>query len=172
MARTGDDPLFMHFRDLVHEALAVELRERHVDDVVDYVSRLLTEFMRTDRVYSIRGPDGRPVTSVYEMLAEGDVRLNAGSFEREREVHKHIGDYILFWSGVNPAYLSRLRLQDGRELRCDYTRQAKESYYLVSTFDYRPYDAEAATYRRLSELYEGIAHSLTHVRRHLPFGHA
>ena len=43
---------------------------------------------------------GRRVWQVAERLVEGDVLLNATSFEREREVHKHIGDFTLFWTGL------------------------------------------------------------------------
>jgi hypothetical protein len=106
------------------------------------------------------------------MLAEGDVRLNADSFEREREVHKHIGDYILFWSGLNPHYLQRLKLDDGRELVCDYTRQGKQSYFVVSTFDYRPFDSEAPTFRKLSDGFEGLSAALRRVSRERPFNAA
>ena len=134
------NPLYELFRELVHEAVARNSPARDVDDVEDYVASLLYEFLRTDRVFSLRNPDGRRLTSVYEMLAEGDVRLNADSFEREREVHKHIGDYILFWMGLNPDFLRKLKLEDGRDLVCDYSRQGQASYHVVSTFDYQRYD--------------------------------
>ncbi|MCW5936973.1 MAG: hypothetical protein KIT11_06685 [Fimbriimonadaceae bacterium] len=173
MARIGDGhPLFAYFRGLVHEAVAVELREPRIDDVEHYVARLLTDFALLDSVFAIQDGTGRRLTSIQEMLAEGDVLLNADSFERERQVHKHIGDYILFWSGVNPVYLTRLKLTDGREVVCDYTRQGKASYQLVSQFDYSPYEREAETFAKLSDLFEGVAYALARVRHQLPFGRA
>jgi hypothetical protein len=154
---------------MVEDAVAAELPGRELSDVEDYVTGLLFQFLRTDRVFAIQDHFGRRLTSVYEMLGEADVLINADSFDRERQVHKHIGDYILFWTGVNPDFLRRLKLDDGRDLVCDYTRQGKESYHVVSTFDYKPYDSEAPTFRRLSEEFEGFVGALSHLRDRLPF---
>jgi hypothetical protein len=162
--------LYRLFNEYVHEAMVRELHDPRLDDVEAYLTGLLVEFSKTERLFALKDPEGRPVTSVFEMLAEGDVLLNAPSFEREREVHKHIGDYILFWSGLNPDYLGRLRLYGGRELVCDYTVQGKRSYHVVSTFDYSPYDREAVTFRKLSDLFEAAAAVLAHVGRRLPIG--
>ena len=103
-----------------------------------------------------------------EMVAEGDIRLNADSFEREREVHKHIGDFILFWSGIYPEFLRHLKLHFGCDLICDYTRQGRESYYVVSTFDHAPYDREANTFRKLSSRFEEYTFCLRQVRETIP----
>ena len=157
------------FREMVQEAIAAELPGRAQEDVEDYVTKLLVQFVKTDQVFLIRDPFGKPLTSVYEMLGEADVLINADSFERERAVHKHIGDYILFWTGVNPDFLRRMKLDDGRDLVCDYTRQGKTSYEVVSTFDYSPYEREAPVFRKLSEGFEGLSYALGHLRRHLPF---
>ena len=164
--------LSVMFREMVQEALASEAPGRALEDVEDYVTELLLAFLRTDQIFSIKDASGRSVTSVYEMLAEGDIRLNADTFEREREVHKHIGDYILFWSGVNPDFLRKLKLDDGRDLVCDYSRQGRQSYHLVSTFDYRPFDQEAPTFKKLSDGFDDFAAALCHVRKHLPFNFA
>lgn len=141
-----------------------------MEDVEDYLSRLLVEFVSTDRVYSVKSRDGIRLSSIFEMLAEADIRLNADSFERERQVHKHIGDYILFWSGVNPHYLNLLKLDDGRHLHCDYASQGKQSYFVVSTFDHAPFSEEAPTFRKLSDAFEGLTATLARVRGELPFG--
>lgn len=157
------------FQDIVHRAVQAELPGGSLDDVEEYVTNLLVRFSSTQQVFAIRDSAGRPISSVYEMLAEADVLLNADSFDRERQVHKHIGDYILFWTSVNPTFLRRLRLDDGRNLYCDYTRQGKESYHVVSTFDRSPYDEEAPVFRKLSDGFEGLAFALRHVRQQLPF---
>ena len=165
-------PLYQLFHELVHDAFLAQSCGRTGHDVEDYVTGLLFQFARTDHVFAIQDTEGRRLTSVYEMLAEGDVRLNADSFEREREVHKHIGDYILFWTGVNPDYLRRLKLDDGRDLVCDYALQGKQSYHVVSTFDYRPYDQEAETFRKLSDGFDDLTAALWRVRSRLPFSSA
>ena len=81
-------------RGMVHEAVALEIPGEVQEDVEDYVTRLLVQFVKTEEVFLIRDPLGRPLTSVYEMLGEADVLLNADSFERERQVHKHIGELL------------------------------------------------------------------------------
>ncbi len=160
-----DHPLRVLFCDLVDEEVARHLNSSPPGRVRDYVVDLLVDFVRTDSIFLLTSDDGRPLQSIIEMMAEGDIRLKASSFDRERQVHKHIGDYILFWSGVYPDFLRRLKVADGGELVCDYIRQGKESYHLVSTFDHNPYQAEAPTFRELSEEFEAYAFVLGQVGR-------
>jgi hypothetical protein len=149
----------------------VELVNQHVDRHIststpsqtrDYIAGLLLDFMRTDALYRIKNDQGQSITSIIEMIAEGDIRLQANSFEREREVHKHIGDFILFWSGVYPDHLQRVAWQSNA-INCDYTRQGQESYRLVSSFNYAPYDQESPTFAQLSEGFTDFAFVLRQV---------
>lgn len=55
----------------------------------------LCEFILSDSLYKIKDAAGRPLEDVADLLAEGDVSLNARNINREFEVHKHIGDYAL-----------------------------------------------------------------------------
>ena len=160
-----DHDLYKVFSELVEGSLPEHASD--APEVQVYLTDLLARFVHTDGVFAIR-KDGTPVKSVIEMVAEGDVRLNADSFEREREVHRHIGDYILFWSGVYPDFLTKLRLA-GLDLSCDYTEQGRQSYHLVSTFDYPPFGEEAPIFRRLSEGFEEYRHVLAEVSAKLPF---
>ncbi|MBL8067778.1 MAG: hypothetical protein JNM28_04960 [Armatimonadetes bacterium] len=157
-------PLALMMADLVHEQVGL-----HIGSVPtfaeEYLASLLLDFIRTDRLYSIRDSSGQPVTSVIEMVSEGDVRLRADSFEREREVHKHIGDFILFWTGIYPDHLRKFRLGVLDDVQCDYSRQGRESYHVVSTFDHPPYDRESALFETLSEGFEEFAFVLRQVGR-------
>src|SRR5688572_11534336 len=85
-------------------------------ELTRFVSDVLVDFTHRDSVFRIRNERGLPIEQVAEMLVEGDVALNATSFVREREVHKHIGDFTLFWTGVYPEMLKSLRHQS----RCDH----------------------------------------------------
>ena len=162
-----DHPLYKHFAGLVADSLAD--RGLPTDPKVDhYLTQLLVRFIHSDEVFALR-KQGRPVESVIEMAAEGDVRLNADSFERERQVHRHIGDYILFWSGLYPDFLRRLKLGSGLDLVCDYTVQGRESYHIVSTFDYPPFGEEAPTFRVLSEGFPEYSLALADVAESLPY---
>ena len=90
------------------------------------------------------------------MPAEGRTR---------REVYRHIGDVTLFWTGVYPEALDRLRSVLCKDFFIDYCVQGKRSYYIASTFEDEPYREEAAVLRRLSEEFELCAYGLNQVRR-------
>lgn len=164
---TPDHPLYHYLQALVHDSFAAA-RVPGDDGLQTYLSQLLLGFLHTDRIFSIRDADGRRVSSVADMVAEGDVLLNADSFERERQVHKHIGDFLLFWSGLYPEFLRRLKIEAFRDVGFDYARQGRESYYVASTFDYQPYTEEAKLLRRLSEGFVDYQHCLSLVRERLP----
>ncbi|MFX6815252.1 hypothetical protein ABTH42_18905, partial [Acinetobacter baumannii] len=44
-----------------------------------------------------------------------------------------------------------------------YLRQGQESYYVVSTFDHKPYDDAAPVFRQMSDLYEALAFVMAQV---------
>ncbi|MCB0825653.1 MAG: hypothetical protein KDC26_05650 [Armatimonadetes bacterium] len=156
-------PLAVMFGDLIHDQVARHVTSAGDPSVERYLTSLLLNFLHMDQLFAIKDDAGERVESVIEMVAEGDVRLKADSFEREREVHKHIGDYILFWSGVYPPFLRKLRVWNGAELVCDYTSQGKQSYQLVSTFDHSPYDQVAPTFGKLSEGFDDFTFVLKQV---------
>lgn len=148
------------FQTVMMDSLRREYPEGSREEIADYLTMLLARFMRTDAIFAIRDSEGQQVTSIGEMMAEGDISLRADSFERERIVHRHIGDFLLFWSGVYPGFLRQLRLRSEAEWVRDYARQGRESYHLVSTFDYPPYDREAPLFRRLSKDFEVLTFCL------------
>ena len=60
-----------------------------------------------------------------------------------REMHRHIGDFTLFWTGVYPEVLKRLRSPMHKDHFIDYCEQGKRSYYIASTFEEEPFKEEA-----------------------------
>lgn len=160
---SGEHPIWMYFGQTVHQALVDSLGMTD-EDVEVYLTGMLVEFLHRDNMFSIRDGAGRPVDSIAEMLMEGDVRLNASSFDREREVHRHIGDFLLFSSGLFPEFLREMKLRDTRDLLLDVNEQARESYHIASTFDHQPYTAEAKTFAKLSSQFEAYQASLMLVR--------
>jgi hypothetical protein len=60
---------------------------------------LLIDFVQVDHLYRIRNARGKRLEEVGEMLVESHPLLDAASFEPEREVRKHIGDYRLLLTG-------------------------------------------------------------------------
>ncbi|NJL16164.1 MAG: hypothetical protein HC938_02145 [Nitrospira sp.] len=77
--------------------------------VTTYVSNLLVDFTHTDQLYKIRNQQNQPVDAVVDLLFESEVLLEAQSLDRERDVHRHIGDFTLFMAGLFPEYLRRLK---------------------------------------------------------------
>jgi hypothetical protein len=159
----NDHPIRRFFADMVHETMhdGIGITDEEIEM---YLADMLVDFVHQDEIYGVRSSEGTPVESVAEMIVEGDVRLNADSFEREREVHKHIGDFLLFWGGLYPEFLLRLRQQDKKDLLVDYTQQGKTSYHIVSTFDHDPFGDEAPMFGRLSEKFEEYSYGLSLVR--------
>jgi hypothetical protein len=164
---SGDHPLRDLFGEIVADILTRELLMRDVDDVAVYLREMLLKFMDQDALFGVRDPLGRRLESVSEMLLEGDVRHHADSFDREREVHRHIGDFLLFWSGMFPEYLERMRT--AQDALLDPIRQGQESYYVVSTFAYGQYADEAPTFQKLSEGFVVFREGLYLVRDRLGY---
>ena len=52
---------------------------------------------------------------------------------RRREVHRHVGDFTLFWAGLYPEALRKLQSLDRRDYFLDYCAQGKRAYYIAST---------------------------------------
>lgn len=128
--------------------------------LIEYLVDLLVRFVRMESVFKIRDAVGKRLEEVAEMLLEAEHR-QAGP---RREIYRHIGDFTLFWSGVYPEALSRLRAADGRDHLIDYFEQGKRSYYIASTYNEEPYLSEAPVLRRLSEEFELCTFGLNRVR--------
>jgi hypothetical protein len=131
--------------------------------LTDYLSALLSRFFHVDALYRLRNAHGRRLEEVADMLIEAEALPPEG--RTRREVHRHIGDFTLFWTGVYPEALDRLRNALSKDQLIDYCAQGKRSYYIASTFEDDPYRDEAPVLRRLSEQFELCAYGLNQVRR-------
>jgi len=115
--------------------------------VTTYVASLLADFARTENLYRIR----------------------AASFDRERELRKHVGDYTLFMTGLFPESVAKARRtrHPCRDAFIDFVQAGKESYAIVSSFNQFEYKAEAPLFRRLSENFELCVVGLNLVKQDL-----
>jgi len=136
-------------------------------DVAGYLSDLLTEFTHTDNLYRIRNARGKRVEEVAEMLLEADLLERANTLEREREVHRHIGDFTLFMTGLFPEYVGNLRPSRSADALLDYVQVGKHSYAVVAEFTHGPYGSSAPLFRKLSENFELCVYGLGFVREDL-----
>jgi hypothetical protein len=143
-------PLQQLFKELVarHYAEQIGIRD---PQIVGYVAHLLADFIEVDQMYKIRNATGKPLTDVGEMLVESDpVYGPAPSFDRERQVRKHIGDYTLFFAGMFPESINHFRLRRQRvENFVEWVKAGKESYYIVSKFEHFEYTKVAPLFARL-----------------------
>jgi hypothetical protein len=160
-ATSPQNPLRRFFEGLVQHAF---LQRLGIPDprLADYVADLLCRFIRMDVIFGVRDVRGRRLEEVAEMLVEADE--GSGRQERRRAIHKHIGDFVLFWTGVYPEFLRCLRAQSRKDQLIDYMSQGRQSYYIASTFDREPFRREAQTLRKLSSELELCAYGLSLVR--------
>jgi len=134
--------------------------------VEEYIEeQILCEFIHIDNLYRIRDAAGNKLEDIADILAEGDVLLNAQTFSREFQVHKHIGDYTLFMLGMFPSALSRRKGKEfimgriivpGADLFQHYMLQGRRSYKIASEFVNRELFIELSTnyvlYKNVLEL--------------------
>jgi len=137
--------------------------------VATYVAALLADFARTENLYRIQNAMGKRLEDVGAMLVESNPLLDAGSFDREREVRKHVGDYTLFMTGLFPESVARTcrRQQSRVDALVDFVQAGKESYAIVSSFNQFEYREEAPVFRRLSENFELCVVGLNLVKQEL-----
>src|ERR1700739_4250457 len=161
-------PLQQLFVELVGRHYAQEIGIRD-PEVIGYVAHLLAEFCDTEQLMKIRTASGRPLNDVGEMLIESDpVYGPAPSFDRERQVRKHIGDYTLFFSGMFPESINHIRLRRNRlENFVEWVKAGKESYYIVSKFEHFEYAKVAPLFATLSKNFEECVYGLNMVKNDL-----
>jgi hypothetical protein len=167
-AGTSSHPLEPFFQQAVRNSYEGKLGLND-PDVTSYVARLLCEFSESDKLYQLRDEDGNSINRLNEMINASDpVNGTAPSFDAERALRKHIGDYALFVAGMYPEAMS-----SDRRLRRNYPslgeliQAGKESYFIVSQFNLFEYEQEAPLFARLSDRFERCILGLTLVREEL-----
>lgn len=136
-------------------------------NVACYVSNLLVEFTHVDQLHRIRTNEGKPVDTVVDLLYESEVMLNASGLDREREVHRHIGDFTLFMAGLFPEYLRRLKSAGmiyHKDFLVDYVKTGKRSYGIVAGVTEADAETTSPLFRKLSENFELCVTGLGFVR--------
>jgi hypothetical protein len=163
-----DHPLQKLFIEMVgrHYAEEIGLRDQ---ELIGYVAHLLTEFCDVEQLFKIHDAAGKALTDVGDLLVESNPVFGpAPSFDRERQVRKHIGDYTLFFTGMFPESINHLRLRRHRlESFIDWMKAGKESYYIVSKFDAFEYTKIAPLFERLSANFERCVYGLNRVKNEL-----
>ena len=130
--------------------------------LVDYVTQMLTRFLRLDSIHKVRKLNGRPAEQVAEMLAEANMRIGTA----KRDVHRHVGDFTLFWTGLYPESLRYMQSPDKKDHFVDYCAHGKRAYMLASAMDAdEETDVSGDILERLSHQFEMCAYGLREIRR-------
>jgi hypothetical protein len=159
--KPGSTTLQRYFSGLAESIFESQLGVADVA-LVDYISDLLIRFARIDAVHRVRSLSGRPMMEVAEMLFEANARVGTA----RRAVHRHIGDFTLFWAGVYPEALREMQSSRKKDHFIDYCTQGKRAYFIASTIDTdEEFDAPAAVLEQLSSQFEMCAYGLREVRR-------
>lgn len=128
--------------------------------LIDYVSDLLVRFVRMESVQKVRDPAGNRLRHIGAMLAEAEQRIG----DARRAVHRHIGDYSLFWAGLFPESLRRKQAGgDGFE---EYCAHGKHAYRIASSIESDTMPPNEVL-EHLSEEFEMCAYGLHEVRLEL-----
>ena len=158
----ADHPLRRYFSGLAEQTFVADLGVAD-PPLIDYLALLLSRFVHVDAMKRLKVGNGKELAEVADMLLEAEAYPREG--RTSREVHRHIGDYTLFWTGLYPEALRRLQSVLRKDHFIDYCEQGKRSYYIASTFAEEPYRDEAPVLRRLSEQFEVCAFGLSQLRR-------
>ena len=128
--------------------------------LVDYLSDMLLRFVRSDAMLRVRKGTGEPVTEVYQMFLEGQQRIGLA----RREVHRHIGDFTLFWSGMYPESLRRHKRNEFDGF-VNYCEQGKRAYAIAAEIEGGEQRPPSELLLRLSEQFDLCAYGLREIRR-------
>jgi hypothetical protein len=161
------NPLQRFFREIVERNYG-ELGIRDLD-IQSYVAGLLAEFCESGNISRIRDESGRPLLDLSEMLLQADPIYGlAPSFDRERQVRKHIGDYSLFFTGMFPESIKHGRMRRAHsEGLVDFINAGKESYFIVSKFEHFEYAKVAPLFRQMSQEFERLVYGLNQVKNEM-----
>lgn len=166
--QTQGHPLEPFFQKAVRDSYEGKLGLND-PEIIDYVARLLCDFSEAENLYKVRDEQGKPVLDLEEMLQAADpVGGTAASFDEERAVRKHIGDYTLFVAGMYPGAMDRnYRRRKPHPSLAELIRTGKESYYIVSQFNLFEYQSYAPLFARLSQRFEQYVLGLALVREEM-----
>lgn len=132
----------------------LQIRDR---ELADYMSDMLSRFVRTDRLYKIRGAQGKPLESVVEMLLE--IEKFSSEFLWERDLLQHTGDYILFMAGLFREYV------ESHGFLSYYMEEGPRAYRRVWEMEQELFRPSAHLFERLWRSFEFNAGALHYMRK-------
>ena len=156
----GDEPLKRLFAGLTEHTFQIDLGVAD-PPLIDYLSDLLVRFVRVDAIFGIRNAQGRRLEQVADMLVEAGHRTD----RPEREIHRHIGDFTLFYVGVFPEAIEKQKARETKDALLNYCEQGKRAYHKASELTDSQHLEEACVLQRLSDEFELCSVGLAKVRQ-------
>lgn len=163
-SESGNNPLRRWFAGLVETSFQEQVGLCD-PSLLDYLTDLLTEFIHVEKINLLGDGSGRKIADVAEALAVAEVGPLATNEEKRRRVHRHIGDFTLFWTGVYPENLRRLHRRCSRDDLISYLEQGKRSYAIASDLSTGNVLPPASLLTSLSEHFEYCVFGLGLVRK-------
>jgi hypothetical protein len=158
------DPLRYWFAGLVEQSFQTEVGLAD-PSLLDYIVELLARFVHVETIHQLDDGSGRRVEELAQMLDELQAPAAALPEARRRELFRHIGDFTLFWTGLYPEQLRRMRRRQSRDELLDYTQRGKRSYAIASDLSDDATRPPAAVLLALSRQFEDCVYGLGLVRR-------
>lgn len=154
-------PLERFFTGLAEQTFEVKLGI--VDPpLIDYLSNLLVRCVRTEQLHAVRSPRGHTLRELEQMVEEAETRIGSA----KRRIHRCIGDFAMFWTGLFPESLRRIRTDADIDRFGEYCLHGKRAYLIASSI---PTDDDQAVpddvLERLGLEFEMCAYGLREVRR-------
>ena len=125
---------------------------------------MLVDFVHVDHIYRMHTVDGRAIRDLSRLQAAAELTEAANEAERTRVIHRYIGDFTLFWTGMYPETL-RPRRQWGINRLREYTLQGQRGYEIASELSDDGDLPPAELLRELSQQFDCCVHGLNLVRQ-------
>ena len=157
-----DHPLRRLFKGLVDNVFCAEVG---ICDpaITNYIADLLMAFVHTDQIYRLRSGDGRLLDNLLDMVAQV-TDTDGLSADDALRIHRHIGDFALFWSGLYPEMLQLHPGLAGKDHLLDYVAQGKRSYAIAGELANEDNEPSPRLFNRLSAEFEFCCQGLGLVR--------
>jgi hypothetical protein len=130
--------------------------------VAEYLTGLLVYFCRTEMLYSLRNAQNKKLETVVDMLLEvsqAKEEEENTSQKRAREIYQHLGDYIMFITGIFQEYVIKLGCLDF------YLRKGEIAYRYLFEYDLKHYIPGASLFLELSRRFEFYSGALHYMRK-------
>jgi hypothetical protein len=144
-----------YFSKLVNMSF-FDLGKEKDDTAATYLTDMLTEFARTEKLYKITDSEGKKVQTIVEMLLQNQKNT---SNKTERELSKYIGDFSLFMSGMFREYLNK------HSYLSYYINEGMKSYFVVSRLDLEMGKGDPVIFSKLSRDFKFYSGALDHMRK-------